>query len=173
MKKKIISQKTEKMKVFALVMAIQFLIMIPRYSAKTREKRFVPFFFFGEDGCRNVVDCLGSGNQLFPYRLNFNPITAWDRLKSHYDGNNGWSNQEIRNFRKWRQTIRKLQLKREMKDQIHRQKMRLLRSRIQRAQTYLDLYKAANHSLVRSVWGQIKTGFSCFFSDPSSLQIIS
>ena len=32
----------------------------------------------------NLVDCLGNFNLLWPIRWNFNPITAYDRLKSHY-----------------------------------------------------------------------------------------
>ena len=38
----------------------------------------------GKSPTTNLVDCLGNFNLLWPIRWNFNPITAYDRLKSHY-----------------------------------------------------------------------------------------
>lgn len=53
--------------------------------------------FFGQQGCETVMSCIISFNKIFAYRINFNPVTAYDRLRSHYEGWNGWTpSQRIR-----------------------------------------------------------------------------
>ena len=42
-------------------------------------------------------------------RLNFNPITAYDRL-NYYQGKNGWSNKEIQKFEKLKSKIKRRNL---------------------------------------------------------------
>ncbi len=56
-------------------------------KAKSRPLRKRSPFFFGDKGCTTVVRCLGAVNALIPYRLNFDVITAADRVKSHFKGN--------------------------------------------------------------------------------------
>ena len=40
----------------------------------------------GGPGCESLFKCLGSVHKLAPFRWNINPITIYDRLKSHHEG---------------------------------------------------------------------------------------
>ena len=86
-----------------------------------RLEKFVP--------CTNLAECLGNFNLLFPIRLNFNPITAYDRLKSHYQGKNGWSNKEIQNFEKLKNKIERINTKENVKKRIHLAEKKMWRAR--------------------------------------------
>ena len=87
-------------------------------------KQFVP--------CASLAECLGNFNLLFPIRLNFNPITAYDRLKSHYQGKKGWSDTEIQNFEKLKNKIERINVKENVKQRIHLAETKMLRARILR-----------------------------------------
>ena len=87
-------------------------------------KQFVP--------CTSLADCLGNFNLLFPIRLNFNPITAYDRLKSHYQGKKGWSDKEIQNFEKLKNKIERINVKENVKKRIHLAEKKMWRARILR-----------------------------------------
>ena len=89
-----------------------------------RLEKFVP--------CTNLAQCLGNFNSLFPIRLNFNPITAYDRLKYHYQGKNGWSNKEIQNFEKLKNKIERINEKENVKKRIHLAEKKMWRARILR-----------------------------------------
>lgn len=82
--------------------------------------------------CASLAECLGNFNLLFPIRLNFNPITAYDRLKSHYQGNKGWSNKEIQKFEKLKSKIERINAKENVKKRIHLAEMKMWRARILR-----------------------------------------
>ena len=82
--------------------------------------------------CTSLADCLGNFNLLFPIRLNFNPITAYDRLKSHYQGKKGWSNKEIQNFERLDNKIERINAKENVKKRIHLAESKMWRARIQR-----------------------------------------
>ena len=87
-------------------------------------KQFVP--------CASLAECLGNFNLLFPIRLNFNPITAYDRLKSHYKGKKGWSDKEIQNFEKLKNKIERINAKENVKKRIHLAEKKMWRARILR-----------------------------------------
>ena len=82
--------------------------------------------------CASLAECLVNFNLLFPIRLNFNPITAYDRLKSHYQGKKGWSNKEIQNFEKLKNKTGRINAKENVKKRIHLAKKKLWRARILR-----------------------------------------
>jgi hypothetical protein len=82
--------------------------------------------------CTSLAECLGNFNLIFPIRLNFNPITAYDRLKSHYQGNKGWSNKEIQKFESLKNKIKRINAKINVKNRIHLAEMKMWRTRILR-----------------------------------------
>ena len=82
--------------------------------------------------CTSLADCLGNFNLLFPIRLNFNPITAYDRLKSHYQGKKGWSDKEIQKFESLKNKIERINAKENVKKRIHLAESKMWRARIQR-----------------------------------------
>ena len=82
--------------------------------------------------CTSLADCLGNFNLLFPIRLNFNPIIAYDRLKSHYQGKKGWSDKEIQKFESLKNKIERINAKESVKKRIHLAEMKMKRARILR-----------------------------------------
>ena len=64
-------------------------------------------------------------------RFNFNPITAYDRLKSHSEGNWGWTDVEVQGFEQLRNKIKRIRAKQRVKNRIHREEKKLWKSRIQ------------------------------------------
>ena len=82
--------------------------------------------------CSSLADCLGNFNLLFPIRLNFNPITAYGRLKSHYQGKKGWSDKEIHKFESVKNKIERINAKENVKKRIHLAEMKIRRAIILR-----------------------------------------
>ena len=82
----------------------------------------------------NLVDCLGNFNLLWPIRWNFNPITAYDRLKSHYKGKGGWSEKEIQNFESLKNKMERIRAKENVKKRKHLGEQKLWRTRVLRKQ---------------------------------------
>ena len=80
-------------------------------------------------------------HRLAPFRWNINPITIYDRLKSHYKGNNGWTPEELRNFEKNNNAVDRLKVEKEFKKQIHSAKIKLYQSRIRRMRYNLVAFK--------------------------------
>ena len=105
-----------------------------------RQKRFI----FGKDGCETLIKCLAAGNVIFPYRLNFNPITAYDRITSHIHGRNGWRRGQIRNFEKQRNKISRLKRRQEMRRVLHRQKVQFWRKRHQQMTEKMEDFQQTN-----------------------------
>ena len=99
------------------------VLLFMTISHAGRQKRFL----FGQSGCETVIRCLGAGNVIFPYRLNFNPITAYDRITSHIQGRNGWSRGEVRHFDRQQNAILRLKKRQELRRQLHRQRVQFLR----------------------------------------------
>ena len=95
----------------------------------------------GGPGCESLFKCLGSVHRLAPFRWNINPITIYDRLKSHYKGNNGWTPEELRNFEKNNNAVDRLKVEKEFKKQIHSAKIKLYQSRIRRMRYNLVAFK--------------------------------
>ena len=87
-------------------------------------EKFVP--------CDNLAECLGNFNLLYPLRLNFNPITAYDRIKSHYQGNKGWKNREIQRFESLQNKMERVNAKEDVKNEIFLSEKKLLKARIVR-----------------------------------------
>ena len=90
--------------------------------------------------CSNLAECLGNFNLLFPIRLNFNPITAYDRIKSHYSGNSGWSRKETQNFERLQNKIRRIRAKQHVRNRMHLEEKKLWRSRILQRKKELQRY---------------------------------
>ena len=82
--------------------------------------------------CTNVIGCLANFNKAVPVRLNFNPITAYDRFRSHFEGNNGWTNIEVQNFEELRNKIKRILAKQRIRNRIYREEKKLWKARIQR-----------------------------------------
>ena len=95
----------------------------------------------GGPGCESLFKCLGSVHRLAPFRWNINPITIYDRLKSHYKGNNGWTPEELRNFEKNNNAVERLKIEKEFKKQIHSAKLKLYQDRIRRMRYNLVAFK--------------------------------
>merc|ERR1712004_25072 len=112
------------------------LLLLSKSHSK-RQKRFI----FGQNGCQTLIQCLAAGNSLFPYRLNFNPITAYDRIESHLQGRNGWSRSETRNFQRQRNRIDRQRQRQEQRRKLHRQRLQLLRKRHQQVQDKIGIRK--------------------------------
>ena len=115
------------------------LLLLSKSHSK-RQKRFI----FGQNGCQTLIQCLAAGNSLFPYRLNFNPITAYDRIESHLQGRNGWSRSETRNFQMQRNRIDRQRQRQEQRRKLHRQRLQLLRKRHQQVQDKIGIFQQTN-----------------------------
>ena len=115
------------------------LLLLSKSHSK-RQKRFL----FGQNGCQTLIQCLAAGNSLFPYRLNFNPITAYDRIESHLQGRNGWSRSETRNFQRQRNRIHRQRQRQEQRRKLHRQRLQLLRKRHQQVQDKIGIFQQTN-----------------------------
>ena len=115
------------------------LLLLSKSHSK-RQKRFL----FGQNGCQTLIQCLAAGNSLFPYRLNFNPITAYDRIESHLQGRNGWSRSETRNFQRQRNRIDRQRQRQEQRRKLHRQRLQLLRKRHQQVQDKIGIFQQTN-----------------------------
>lgn len=133
------------MKLFGIALCCLFLFTTLN-QASERTKRFI----VGKDGCETVIDCMISANRLFPYRLNFNPVTAYNRLKSHWIGKKGWTDGEWRKIQKNRNEAKRLRAQNQMRNLERRHKQRLLKSRIQRAKHNLLLFQLTNITMEES-----------------------
>ena len=100
--------------------------------------------FFGEYGCETFIDCLITGNKLFPYRLNFNPITAYDRIKSHWQGRKGWTKAEMEKFEAQRHEILRIRAREDAKNRVHWRYKLGHRSKIQHWKERLKIFKETN-----------------------------
>ena len=92
-------------------------------TGRPRQKRFLS----GQSGCETLTKCPGAVNVIIPYRLNFNPITAYDRITSHVQGRYGWSRDEMRNFERQRNSIIRMKRRKGIRRELHRRKVRLWR----------------------------------------------
>ena len=95
----------------------------------------------GGPGCESLFKCLGSVHRLAPFRWNINPITIYDRLKSHHNGNDGWTPSELRNFEKNTKAVERLKMEKESKKRIHSAKVKLYQDRIRRIRYNLVAFK--------------------------------
>ena len=96
---------------------------------------------FGGPGCESLFKCLASAHKLAPFRWNLNPITIYDRLKSHHEGNNGWTPEELRNFKKNDNAVERLEKENKSKKRIHSAKVKLYQDRIRRMRHNLIAFK--------------------------------
>ena len=116
-----------------------FLLSLSQIEAR-RTKRFL----IGKDGCPTLVECLSAGNIIFPYRLNFNPITAYDRIRSHMNGQNGWTRSEVRTFDRQRNNVFRLKKRQELRRKLHRKKIKLLQNRHSHILRQVQMFQEAN-----------------------------
>ena len=123
----------------ALLVTLLLLSLLSMCHSK-RQKRFL----WGQNGCQTLIQCLAAGNTIFPYRLNFNPITAYDRIESHLQGRNGWSRRETRNFQRQRNRIDRQRQRQEQRRKLHRQRLKLLRKRHQQVQDKIGIFQQTN-----------------------------
>lgn len=129
---------------FIVIVLFGSLLALSRASKRTKR------FLIGKDGCQTVIDCMISANRLFPYRLNFNPVTAYYRLKSHWKGKKGWTDSEWRKIQENRNAAKRIRAENHMKNLQRQHKQRLLRSRVQRAKQNLLLFQLTNVTIEES-----------------------
>ena len=124
------------------LLLVAFLLFASHSNLQSarRQKRFL----FGQNGCRTVIQCLSAGNVIFPYRLNLNPITAYDRITSHLQGRNGWSKSETRNFQRQKNRMERQRQRQRQRRILHRKRLQLLRKRHQQVQDKIGIFQQTN-----------------------------
>ena len=106
--------------------------------------------------CSNLAECLGNFNLIFPIRLNFNSITAYDRLKSHYQGKKGWSNKEIQRFDSLRNKMKRINGKENVKKRKHLAEMKMWRARIIRRKKEWLAFRSKSNNIGQNLAKRIK-----------------